>query len=392
MRLEVKRVLHVMGSLERSGMEMMLMSSAAQWRSAGYSCDVLATKWEIGPMAEQMRAAGYGVFHIPFRSKRRYLPSRRLIPEFFLLCKKNGYDIVHIHTEAATPIFAILAKLAGAKSLVLSVHSTFLFDGLLRRRKRLERIFLRAIGGRYGMVSDAVLECERKRFRNPGIRLWNWLDTAYFRPPSAEERQAARQSLGCGEDQFVVVSVANCSHIKNHSALLRALPQLKRTVSMLYLHVGKEEPGRPELALADQLGLQNDVRFMGSQPDPRLFFWAADVFVMPSHYEGLGNSALEAIASGCPAVLSKVSGLNEVANETRWTISVAQDEESIVAGLLRVAGLPTETRRCRALEDSTRIRERFSMQRGVRVMIEDLYNSATQAPTPSVHSANPELS
>jgi glycosyltransferase involved in cell wall biosynthesis len=114
---------------------------------------------------------------------------------------------------------------------------------------------------------------------------------------------------------------------------------------------------------------------MESQPDPRLFFWAADVFVMPSLYEGLGNSALEAIASGCPAVLAEGSGLKEVANETKWAISVTPDEESISAGLLRVAGLSEETRRSRALEDSARIRERFSMQRGVQVMIGSLYTA-----------------
>ncbi|WP_035347947.1 glycosyltransferase [Edaphobacter aggregans] len=387
----MKRVLHIMGSLERSGMEMMLMSSAEQWRCAGYSCDLLATKHDVGPLAEEMRRVGYGIWHIPFRSGRRYLPSRRLIPEFFRLCKQNRYDIVHIHTEAATPIFVILAKLAGVSNIVLSVHSTFLFDGLLRTRKKLERMLIRALGGRYGMVSDAVMECERERFHNPGVRVWNWLDTEYFRPPSAEERQLARQSLGCTDGQFVLVSVGNCSRIKNHSALLRALPQLKQ-VPFLYLHVGKEEPARPELALAAQLGLENEVRFMGSQPDPRLFFWAADVFVMPSLYEGLGNSALEAIASGCPAVLSDRSGLKEIANETKWAISVALDEDSIAAGLLRVAGLPANTRRSRALEDSTRIRARFSMQRGVQVMIENLYIAPTDAAIPSLQTANPELS
>src|SRR5215469_16441142 len=272
----MKRVLHIMGSLERSGMEMMLMGSAEQWRCAGYSCDLLATKHDVGPLAEELRKVGYEIWHIPFRSGRRYLPNRRLIPEFFRLCKQNQYDIVHIHTEAATPIFVILAKLAGVSNIVLSVHSTFLFDGVLRTRKKLERMVIRALGGRYGMVSDAVMECERNRFHNPGVRLWNWIDTEYFRPPSDEERQVARQSLGCTEDQFVVVSVANCSHIKNHSALLRALPGVKKRVSLLYLHVGKEEPGRPELLLAEQLGLEKQVQFVGSQADPRLFFWAAD--------------------------------------------------------------------------------------------------------------------
>jgi glycosyltransferase involved in cell wall biosynthesis len=388
----VKRVLHVMGSLERSGMEMMLLSSSGQWHRTGYSCDVLATKRDIGPIAEQMRTAGYGVFHIPFRSTSRYLPHHRLIPEFFRLCKKNRYDIVHIHTEAATPIFAILAKFAGVRNVVLSVHNTFLFDGALRTRKRLERILIRILGGRYGMVSTAVMECERQRFQNPGVRLWNWLDTEYFRPPSAEERQSARQSLRCREDQFVVVSVANCNHAKNHSALLRSLPKVNQAVSTLYLHVGREELERPELALTERLGLQDKVRFVGSQPDPRLFFWAADVFVMPSLHEGLAISPLEAIAAGCPVVLAEVSGLKEIASETKWAISVTPDVESIAAGLCRVAATPEETRRSRALEDSTRIRERFSMERGVQVMVESLYAVPTGAEGASINAVNQELS
>ena len=388
----MKRVLHVMGSLERSGMEMMLMSSSRQWRRAGYSCDVLATKREIGPIADEIRSAGYRVYHIPFRSRRRYLPSRRLIPEFFRLCRRNRYDIVHIHTEAATPIFAIVAKLAGVRNVVLSVHNTFLFDGVLRTRKRLERTLIRTLGGRYGMVSTAVMECEQERFHNPGVRLWNWLDTEHFRPPSAEERQLARQNLGCTSEQFVLVSVANCNHVKNHTTLLRSLPRVKQVVSPLYLHVGKEEPARPELVLTKQLGLENEVRFMGSQPDPRLFFWAADVFVMPSLYEGLGNSALEAIASGCPAVLAEVSGLKEIAIETKWTISVSPDVESIAAGLLRLAGIPSETRRSRALEDSTRIRDRFSMQQGVQAMIENLYAMPFAVDVRPIHAISQEPS
>lgn len=368
------------------------MSSSEQWRRAGYSCDVLATKREIGPIAEEMKAAGYDIFHIPFRSRRRYLPSRRLIPEFFRLCRRKRYDIVHIHTEAATPIFAMLAKLAGVTSVVLSVHNTFLFHGALQARKKLERTFIRALGGRYGMVSTAVMECERERFQNPGVRLWNWLDTEYFRPPSVEERQLARQSLGCAEDQFVIVSVANCNHVKNHSALIRALLRIEEAVNPLYLHVGKEEPEQTELILTKQLGLIGKVRFMGSQPDPRAFFWAADVFVMPSLHEGLGNSALEAIASGCPAVLSDVAGLSEVAAETKWTALVAPIEEAIAEGLSRMAAMPAEIRRCSALEDSSRIRERFSMQRGVQVMIENLYASRTVTGVPSIQAANQELS
>lgn len=256
----------------------------------------------------------------------------------------------------------------------------------------LERILIRVLGGRYGMVSSAVMECEWKKFRNPGVRLWNWLDTGYFRPPSAEERQAARRSLGCTEDHFVLVSVANCNHAKNHTSLLQALPRLKESASLLYFHVGKEDLERSEYALTKQLGLEKEVRFVGSQPDPRLFFWAADVFVMPSLHEGLAISPLEAIASGCPAILTDVSGLREIATETKWTISVTPDDQSIAAGLLQVAGMPVEVRLSRALEDSVRIREQFSMQRGVQVMIESLYAAPSSAGIPPIHVANQEIS
>jgi glycosyltransferase involved in cell wall biosynthesis len=384
----MKRILHVMASLERSGMEMMLISSAKQWHHFGYSCDVLATAREAGPIADQMSRVGYEVLHIPFRSRTRYLPNRRLIPDFFRLCKSRRYDVVHIHTEAATPIFAILAKLAGVKNVVFSVHNTFRFDGILRTRKRLERRFIRALGGRYGMVSDAVAECELERFQNSGVRLWNWLDTEYFRPPDIKERQSARHSLGCDDNQFVLVSVANCNTAKNHSALLHALPRMKQIVSPLYLHVGREHTARPELILAEQLGLKNEVRFMGSQPDPRVFFWAADAFVMPSLHEGLAISPLEAIASGCPAILTEVSGLKEIATETKWAITVAPNEESVAAGLCHMATIPSDIRLCRALEDSARIRKSFSVQHGMRVMIENLYTAPSSKGNPFIHAVS----
>ena len=147
----MKRVLHVLASLERSGMEMMLLNSYEEWRSAGYACDVIASAANIGPLAAELRAAGYGVFHIPFRSEFRYLPRRQFIGEFYRLCR-SGYDVVHIHTEAATHLFVILAKLAGVRHIVVTPHSLFRFSGPLRVRKALERRLNRLLGDRKSVV------------------------------------------------------------------------------------------------------------------------------------------------------------------------------------------------------------------------------------------------
>src|SRR5206468_10245359 len=56
-------------------------------------------------------------------------------------------------------------------------------------------------------------------------------------------------------------------------------------------------------------GLSDSVRFEGGTADPAPFYRAGDVFVQPSHFEALGNTALEAMASGLPIVASAIGGL-----------------------------------------------------------------------------------
>jgi glycosyltransferase involved in cell wall biosynthesis len=356
-------------------MEKMLLCSASEWARLGYSCDLLATSPQIGPLAPTLREAGFGIFHIPFRSKYRYLLRARFIPEYFNLCR-SGYDVVHLHIEAATPIFALLTKLAGVPRLVLTPHSVYDFTGLLRARKYLERWFIRLLGGRYGMISEGVQQCEWDRYRNRGVRTWNWLDTSHFRPPSDAERDAARESFGCRPGQFVVVSVGNCSEHKNHSELLRAVASLPQRLRPYYLHVGRGSDHEQEQQIAAELGIEDTVKFCGSQPDPRPYLWASDVFAMPSVREGLGISALEAIACGTPAVLTDIEGLREGAAGTESTVFTAKEATSIANGLMRIAESPKDLVRLKSLADSERVRHQYSIEKGVRSIVEGLYQAA----------------
>jgi glycosyltransferase involved in cell wall biosynthesis len=368
----MKRVLHVLCSLERSGMETMLLNSNSEWLSRGYRCDVLATADAIGPVAEPLRACGYGVFHFPFRSKLSLLPRFDFILRFFLLCRA-GYDIVHIHSEAGSPLFALIAKLAGVRRIAVTPHNTFQFEGFLRFRKFCERYVVRLLGGRFGMISEGVGACERKRFRNKGIRIRNWLDESQFKPPAPLERAAARQSLGAKSDDLIVVSVGNCNAVKNHEAILRAIPLLPVPLQLRYIHIGREGSDYPERKLAEDLGIQDKVRFLGSQAEILPFLWAADVFVMPSLHEGLGVAAIEAVASGVPLVCSQVDGLSDIAAVTNYTVLTCTTPESIAAGIARVAALPLEERQDRALADGRLVREHFSIRNGVQSIVCGLY-------------------
>lgn len=368
----MQRVLHVLSSLERSGMEMMLLSSYNEWLNQGFQCDVIATAKTPGVMVGDIKEAGYEVYHIPFRGSSRYMPNLRLFNDFFELCS-SGYDVVHIHTEAAAPLFAILAKLAGVPKIALTKHNVFNYTGVLRFRKYLERLLIRSLGGRYGMISESVSRCEWERFKNFGSRVWNWLDDSYYRPASMEERVQARKGLDLGEDEFAILSVGNCSPVKNHAAILGAVALLPRQINAVYIHLGREQADEPEKALSKELGIASQVRFMGSRPDPRPFYWAADVYVMPSLHEGLSIAALEAVASGVPAIFSKVDGLTEITSQATHIRECSTAAQSVATAIAEVSRVGPDARRAGALVDSGLIRARFSVEAGVRSNVENLY-------------------
>ncbi len=368
------RVLHVLNQFERSGAEINLLQSAREWQRHGFSLDLLATGPTIGPISETLVKEGYRTFHIPLRTQTRLIPRADFIPHFMALCRANKYDLLHLHTESSYYLLALLGRLAGIPKVVRTIHSAFPFEGLLRKRKVLERAFCRSfLGLRSGLISSSVEDCEWKKFRNPGVRIDNWFDSDYFRPPTESERIASRRELGCRDDEFVITSVGNCAPVKNHRELLRALGLIGGEVDFRYLHVGSEQDGGAERQMAADLSIALRVRFMGRQSDPRRYLWAADVFVMPSLREGFSIAALEAVGTGVPVLLTNVNGLRDLASAAKWVDLVEPNAEALAHGLLHIFHSPSEEIRSQAREDSALIRNRYSVANGVRGIITSLY-------------------
>src|SRR5258708_35043652 len=86
------------------------------------------------------------------------------------------------------------------------------------------------------------------------------------------------------------------------------------------------------------LGCAARVTMVGRIEAPRELLWASDIFAMPSLNEGLGVAALEAMASGVPAIASDVGGLREVVEDERTGIVVPPEHsEKIAQGISRLA-------------------------------------------------------
>ena len=137
------------------------------------------------------------------------------------------------------------------------------------------------------------------------------VDLDRFQP---QDKDAARAELGL-EGQRIVLFVGRIEPLKGIDILINATAMLDSDVDCSVLIVGGDDESDGELDqlrdLTKDQGIENRVAFVGAIDRDKLplYYNAADVCVVPSHYESFGLVAVEAMASGIPVVASRVGGL-----------------------------------------------------------------------------------
>jgi D-inositol-3-phosphate glycosyltransferase len=177
------------------------------------------------------------------------------------------------------------------------------------------------------------------------------VDTTLFQP---QDRHQARRVLALPETAPMVLFVGRLQPLKGLGTLLRAVHLVRQQYPTLHgLIVGggvdegdpheAEELGRLRV-LAEQLDLTPHVGFTKAQPQETLaqYYAAADVLVMPSHYESFGMVVLEAMACGLPVVASRVGGLaSTVVHERTGLLVPVADWHAFAQAIMRILAAPT---------------------------------------------------
>lgn len=177
-------------------------------------------------------------------------------------------------------------------------------------------------------VGDAeAAEGVRRRIRAPMFVVRNPVPPGW-RTVSAAERQAARQQLGLGPGP-VAVCVGRLSRQKGQDLLLTAWASVIARVPAATLVLVGDGPSRAEL----EPGAPQSVRFVGATGDPRPYLAAADVAVLPSRWEGLSLSMLEAMASGRSVVTTAVAGSEVVAAAAAGAVVPVEDVAALADAL-----------------------------------------------------------
>ncbi len=137
----------------------------------------------------------------------------------------------------------------------------------------------------------------------------------YFVLPDPNVRLACRQELGISTDDVMCLTTARYATVKGYQhqvTAIKALAKVGRLGNLKFVWAGA---GPEHAAIQHRLaveGLEGIVQLAGFRRDVPRLLDAADLFVLPSYYEGMPLSIMEAMAKGLPIVASAVSGIPEM--------------------------------------------------------------------------------
>lgn len=342
-------ILHVDPERGLAGGEQQVLGLLANLQATGQRQTLAADP--RGPLAARAAALGIAVEPLAIRNHFDLLAGRRLAR----LLARNRYDIVHFHTARAHAMSLFLGAGSGAVRVATRRMDYRLRGGCYARRlynREVDAVVAISEGVRSALTASGV-EAARIHLVRSGV------DAARF-ASTPERRAAARARFALAADAWVLAVVGALEERKGHDLLFEALARTSERRWIVLVAGG----GARAAALRAQvaaLGLGAMVRFLGHVGDVAPVLAAADALVMPSHREGLGVAALEAMAAGLPVIASRVGGLPEAVIDGETGLLVPPGDAAALTAALARLGADRACARRLGAAGAARVAAHFSL-------------------------------
>ncbi len=156
--------------------------------------------------------------------------------------------------------------------------------------------------------------------------------------PLKETKELARKDLSLISDDFCLLTIGRLRVQKSTETLLQAIPLLKDKIKglrVLIVGEGEQEHYLKELSL--KLNINSIVEFRGGTKTPEKYYSAADLFILPSVFEGLPTVVLEAFRASLPVIASNIDGTNElIENEVNGLLFESKNYHDLAEQILRL--------------------------------------------------------
>ena len=273
-------------------------------------------------------------------------------------------DIVHSRNWGA--IETVLAgRWVGGCTLVHSEHGMDSAQGEPWRRRSMRRLAFH-LADQVLSVSHHLREYHSRSTGFPASRIsviHNGVDTSRYSPRPAE-RTRLRQDLGLEPEELAIGVVGRLEPVKDIATLLTAAAGLAHSSPRWRILIAGDgsQAGMLHEIVNSRAELRDRVRFLGEIQNVPEFLNVLDVYVLPSLYEGISNSLLEAMALRLPVIASAVGGNLEVVVDGESGLLFPAGDSGELAARLRIVSEQPEERARLAGQALRRIEEHFSIE------------------------------
>lgn len=290
-----------------------------EWfKSQGWIVDNASPGAGVGPVDNQYNIS---IHRSPFSfdNIKALFQLRRII-------NKNKYDLIHCHTEmggVCGRLAAIGARKKGTKVIYTShnypfykgsgIFSWLVFFTIEKCLYRFTDAVVAINSEDYELMRHHKMALGKSYMIN-GVGV----DLNRFSPVNREEKILLRSKFKILPDNFVILYTAQFIPRKNHIMLIKAVPALINEIPNLQIvFAGSGELFDECKQAVNDLGLKERFLFLGERTDMNTICRIADIHVSTSKLEGQGINNIEAMACGCPLVVSRVRGHKDVCIEGR---------------------------------------------------------------------------
>ncbi len=266
-----------------------------------------------GALLADVRDEGFRVEALPLARSLSPVAQMRAFLALYQFFKAEKPDLVHAHMPISGFLARLAARAAGVPRVAYTCHG-FLFNQpgpWLRRAASFAMEFLA------GRVTDVLMtvsqeeatDARRLHISASAVAIGNGRDPALFHPDETA-RRALRISLDVPEDRVVVTAISRLVRHKGYPELLAAMREVPAELWVIGERLASDhgEDMEPYFAAS---GLGDRLRRLGYRTDVAAILAASDIFVLPSHFEGLPMSVIEAMFCALPVVSTDIRGPRE---------------------------------------------------------------------------------
>ncbi|MCI8375940.1 MAG: glycosyltransferase family 1 protein [Lachnospiraceae bacterium] len=290
----MKILMITVAKMDKGGIESYLMSLVRNFDHKNIHVDFVVHRQEKGGYEEEINSWGSKIYKLPRLSKHPI----KYVKELLHVIKSGGYDIVHRHATASVMwIDLAIAKWAGVNIRIAHSHSSnwrirwlhYLFRPLLKH------------------YATDCFACSEKAGRwmygdNRFVVMHNGIHIPNFTYSSAV-REQYRKILNL-ETKRVIIHVGRLVPVKNHEWIIQIAEEMKNE-NVIFLFAGDGQLKQHLETMVKDKNLQEKVLFLGKRNDISGLMMASDVLLLPSKFEGMPVTLIEAQCCGLPCIVSE---------------------------------------------------------------------------------------